>query len=65
MEFARKTGTTLLERRAFFTAARKIPERKLNLYTRIAMKIVDNDGRASLLRLKLNGSQENHHVPDR
>jgi O-methyltransferase involved in polyketide biosynthesis len=53
-EFARKTGTTLLERRTFFTDARKMPGRKLRFYTRIAMKVVDNGGRAILLHLKLN-----------
>ena len=54
MEFARKTGTILLEHRTFFTDARKILGRKLGLYTRIAMKIVDKGGRAILLHLKLN-----------
>ena len=54
MKFARKVGVALLDRRAFFTDARKILGRKLGLYTRIAMKIVDNDGRAILLHLKLN-----------
>ena len=52
--FARKTGTTLLERRTFFTDARKMLGKKLGLYTRIAMKVVDNGGRAILLHLKLN-----------
>ena len=54
IEFARKTGAALLDRRAFFTDARKMLGRKLGLFTRIAMKVVDSDGRAILLHLRLN-----------
>ncbi len=51
--FAKKTGTTLLEERGFFTDARRILAKKLELYTRIAMRVVDNKKRAILLRLKV------------
>lgn len=49
--FARTTGTTLLEERVFFTDARKMLAGRLGLYTRIAMKIVDDKKRAVLLHL--------------
>ena len=51
--FARKSGTKLVERRPFFGDARTMLAKKLGLYTRIAMKVVDEDGRAVLLHLKL------------
>ncbi|MDR2587389.1 MAG: class I SAM-dependent methyltransferase [Coriobacteriales bacterium] len=51
--FAQKTNTTLLEERVFFTDARKLLAKKLGLYTRIAMRVVDNKRRAILLHLKL------------
>jgi O-methyltransferase involved in polyketide biosynthesis len=51
VEFAKKTGTKLLEERVFFTDARKMLKKKLGLYTRIAMKIVDDKKRAILLHL--------------
>ncbi|WP_028264336.1 class I SAM-dependent methyltransferase [Atopobium fossor] len=52
-EFAKKAGVTLLEHRPFFTAARKLIGKRTGLYTRIAMKICDDLGRAKLLHLKL------------
>jgi O-methyltransferase involved in polyketide biosynthesis len=52
-EFARKTGATLIEERPFFTDARKLLSKKLGLYTRIAMRVVDNKKRAILLHLRI------------
>ena len=52
-DFARESGLTLLEQRPFFTDARRLLSRQLGLYTRIAMRVVDGDGRAILLRLRL------------
>jgi O-methyltransferase involved in polyketide biosynthesis len=54
IDFARKTDTILIEERVFFTDARKMLSKKLGLYTRIAMKIVDNKKRAIILHLKIN-----------
>jgi O-methyltransferase involved in polyketide biosynthesis len=51
MEFSKRTGTTLIEERVFFTGARKMLAKKLGLYTRIAMKVVDDKKRAVLLHL--------------
>ncbi len=53
-EFAKKAGCELIERRDFYTDARKIIGRKTGLYTRIAMLVCDNTGRAIILHLKLN-----------
>lgn len=52
--FAKSTGTTLIEERTFFTDARKILSTKLGLYTRIAMRVVDEKKRAILIHLKIN-----------
>lgn len=49
--FAQKSHTTLIEERVFFTDARKMLAKKLSLYTRIAMKVVDDKKRAILLHL--------------
>ncbi len=46
---AEKCGMELLEERPFFGAARKQLKRKLKLYTRIAMKVVDESGRRGFL----------------
>jgi O-methyltransferase involved in polyketide biosynthesis len=54
MEFSKRTGTKLIEERVFFTDARKMLAKRLRLYTRIAMKIVDNKKRAILLHLRIN-----------
>ncbi|MDR2808308.1 MAG: class I SAM-dependent methyltransferase, partial [Spirochaetaceae bacterium] len=54
IEFSKKTETKLIEERVFFTDARKILAKKLGLYTRIAMKVVDDRKRAVLLHLKVN-----------
>jgi hypothetical protein len=51
LEFAKRTGTKLLEERVFFTDARKMLAKKLGLYTRIAMKVVDDKKRAILAHL--------------
>lgn len=42
-------GMKLLEERPFFKDARKLLKRKLKLYTRIAMKVVDEGGRRGFL----------------
>jgi O-methyltransferase involved in polyketide biosynthesis len=52
-EFSKRTGTRLMEERVFFADARKILKKKLGLYARIAMKVVDDKKRAILLHLKL------------
>jgi O-methyltransferase involved in polyketide biosynthesis len=52
-QFARQTSTTLISSAPFFTDARKILSRKLKLFTRIIMKIVDIKRRAILVHLKL------------
>ncbi len=46
---AEKCGMKLLEERPFFGAARKQLKRKLKLYTRIAMKFVDEGARRAFL----------------
>ena len=46
---ADRCGMMLVEERPFFTAARKQLKRKLKLYTRIAMKVVDEGGRRGFL----------------
>lgn len=43
--FATKCGIRLIEQRPFFTDARKELKKQLSLYTRIAMKVVDEGGR--------------------
>ena len=43
--FAREAGLVFLEERKFFTDARKNLGKRLKLYTRIAMKVVDDGGR--------------------
>lgn len=46
---AEKCGMKLVEERPFFGAARKQLKRKLKLYTRIAMKVVDEGSRRGFL----------------
>ncbi len=46
---ADKCGMKLIEERPFFTDARKQLKKRLTLYTRIAMKIVDEGGRRGFL----------------
>ncbi|MDR3137193.1 MAG: class I SAM-dependent methyltransferase [Coriobacteriales bacterium] len=53
-EFANSTNTIILEERVFFMDARRILSKKLGLYTRIAMKIVDDRKRAILIHLAIN-----------
>jgi O-methyltransferase involved in polyketide biosynthesis len=53
VEFSKRTGIKLIEERVFFTDARKMLKKKLGLYTRIAMKVVDDKKRAILLHLKI------------
>ncbi len=48
-DVAEKCGMELLEERPFFGTARKQLKRKLKLYTRIAMKVVDEGGRRGFL----------------
>ncbi len=52
-EFVRKSGTRLIECKTFYEDARKMLGKKLTLYTRIAMKVVDKSGRARVFRLSL------------
>ncbi|AEC01526.1 class I SAM-dependent methyltransferase [Parasphaerochaeta coccoides] len=52
-EFARQTGTVLLEERPFFTQARIMLAKRLKLYTRIAMKVADDKKRTIIVHLKL------------
>jgi O-methyltransferase involved in polyketide biosynthesis len=53
LEFAKKIKSELIEQRVFFTVASKILSQKLDLYTRIAMKVVDAKKRAVLLHFKI------------
>ena len=46
---AAKCGMMLVEERPFFGVARKQLKKKLKLYTRIAMKVVDEGGRRGFL----------------
>ena len=46
---AAKCGMKLIEERPFFGTARKQLKRKLELYTRIAMKVVDEGARRGFL----------------
>jgi len=48
-DVAEKCGMRLIEERPFFTQARKQLKRKLTLYTRVAMKVVDESGRRAFL----------------
>ncbi len=48
-DVAKKCGMELIEERPFFGTARKQLKRKLKLYTRIAMKVVDESGRRGFL----------------
>jgi hypothetical protein len=43
IHFAHRTDTILIEERVFFTDARKILSKKLGLYTRIAIRIVEKE----------------------
>ena len=52
-EFARKTGTVLLERRPFFIDARRILAGRLGRITRLFLKIADSSGCANLIHLRL------------
>jgi hypothetical protein len=54
IEFSKRTGTKLIEERVFFTDAKKMLSKKLGLYTRIAMKVVDDKKKAILLHLRIN-----------
>ena len=51
--FAERTETEYLEYRPFFTDARKILKGKTGLYTWMAMKVVDREYRAKIIRLRL------------
>lgn len=52
-EFARKCNCRLVEFRPFYRDARKMIGRKTGLYTRIAMKVCDDTGRANIVYLDL------------
>ena len=47
--FARKCNIRLIEQKSFFTEARKTLKKQLTLYTRIAMKVVDEGGRRGFI----------------
>ena len=51
--FAKTVDAKLIEERLFFLNARKMLGRRLKLYTRIAMKVVDKRKRAILVHLRL------------
>ncbi len=51
--FCDRAETEYLECRPFFTDARKVLRKRASLYTRIAMKVVDKDYRAKLIRMRL------------
>lgn len=53
--FAGSLGMKLVEKRVFFTDARRLLKGKINLYTRLAMFATDRGSRAILVHLKLNG----------
>jgi O-methyltransferase involved in polyketide biosynthesis len=53
-EFAKRAGIKLIEERVFFADARKMLKKKLGLYTRIAMKVVDDKKRTVLLHFRMN-----------
>ena len=52
-QFAKRCGATLLSEQTFFTETRKIVKKGLNLYTKIAMKVVDKGGMGKVIHLKL------------
>ena len=52
-EFAEKTGTGLEECRNFFEDARRMLGKKLGIYTRVAMRVVDRNGHTKIVRLRL------------
>ncbi|MBR2788505.1 MAG: class I SAM-dependent methyltransferase [Erysipelotrichaceae bacterium] len=52
-EFARRCATILLEERTFFPNALKMLGKKLNLITRISMKIAERNKSVKILHLKL------------
>ncbi len=52
-EFARRCATILLEERTFFPDALKMLGKKLNLITRISMKIAERNKSVKILHLKL------------
>jgi O-methyltransferase involved in polyketide biosynthesis len=62
-EFSKKIGAELIEERVFFTDARKMLTKKLGLYTRIAMKVVDDKKRAILVHLRITLPAAEHKAP--
>lgn len=52
-EFAKKAAITLLEERTFFEDARKLLAKKLNILTKISMKMADDKKRTMIYRYKL------------
>ena len=47
--FAQECGIKLLEQRPFFTEARRELKRQLSLYTRVAMRVVDEGSRTGYI----------------
>lgn len=52
-QFAADEGVKLLDVRHFYDDARKMLKRKVNLYTRIAMKVADEKNRTMLVHIQL------------
>ncbi len=57
-QFAEKCGTVLLEEKTFFTDALKMLGKKLNLMTRISMKIAERNKQVLIIHLKLADPRE-------
>lgn len=52
-EFANKCNAELISEDTFFTETRKIVKKGLNLYTKIAMRVVDKGGMGKIIHMKL------------
>lgn len=55
LEFAKQSGTKLLEERTFFKDALRMLGEELHWLSRISMKIADKKNRTMILHLRLNG----------
>ena len=52
-EFANKVNAKLLSSSTFFIETRKVVKKGLNLYTKIAMRVVDKNKLGKIIRLRL------------
>lgn len=52
-EFAKRVGAELVSSSTFFTETRKVVKKGLNLYTKIAMYVVDKRRRGKIIHLRL------------